>query len=412
MPDKMKSVCFKCRINKWIVDYRGGCAENVSSKSICLSCEQSEKIEKLEKSVRERDCKIKALAKLVDNLAKKVDGLGGGIIADKCENGNSGRIDENVFTVNKGTIRVDAQCQLQPQEMDIGDDELRKIVMENRDNIVESGRDIVEIRQEIASIKEGKEFVQVKGKRPPTRSAVNKGNGIVLTNRYAVLSEEDTSLIGDSVIREQTNNFANKNKQRRIVRSFPGCRVIKVSDEVRKLQPKNRKSCIIAHAGSNDLFLRGTRDGNSEPIVKDLKSLVNAVAEKTDKGIVMGILPRRYASYHTLSKALGINERIKKYCEVKKVEFLDVWNVFMAKWHFFKKDGIHLNEAGHRKLGEILNRECERLTSLDRCSEEASSESSSSQVQDVPEGGALPLILDESSIESLEGSFIGFPKEN
>ena len=103
MPDKMKSVCFKCRINKWIVDYRGGCAENVSSKSICLSCEQSEKIEKLEKSVRERDCKIKALAKLVDDLAKKVDGLGGGIIADKCENGNSGRIDENVFTVSKGT---------------------------------------------------------------------------------------------------------------------------------------------------------------------------------------------------------------------------------------------------------------------------------------------------------------------
>ena len=84
----------------------------------------------------------------------------------------------------------------------------------------------------------------------------------------------------------------------------------------------------------------------------------------------------------------------------------------MAKWHLFKKDGIHLNEAGHRKLGEILNRECERLVSLDRCSAEASSEKSHSQVQDVPEGRALPLVLDESSIESLEGSFIGFPKEN
>ena len=203
--------------------------------------------------------------------------------------------------------------------MDIGVDELRKIVKENRDNIVESGRDIVEIRQEIRSIKEGKEFVQVKGKKPPARSAV-KGNGIVLTNRYAALSEEDTSLIGDSVIREQTNNFANKNKQRRVVRSFPGCKVVKVTEEVRKLKPKNRKSCIIAHAGSNDLFLRSSRDGNSEPIVKDLKTLVDAVAEKTDKGIVMSILPRRYASYHTLSKALGINERIKKYCEVKKVE--------------------------------------------------------------------------------------------
>ena len=158
MPDKMKSVCFKCHINKWIVDYRGECAENVSSKSIYLSCEQSEKIEKLEKLVRERDCKIKALEKLVDYFAKKVDVLEGFKIADKRDNGDSGQTDENAFTVDKGTIRVASQCHLQPQTMNIGDDELRKIVMENRDNIVESGRDIVEMRQEIASIKEKMSF--------------------------------------------------------------------------------------------------------------------------------------------------------------------------------------------------------------------------------------------------------------
>ena len=87
--------------------------------------------------MRERDCKIKALEKLVDNLAKKVDGLGGGKIADKCDHGDSGHTDENAFTVDNGTIRVDTQCHLQPREMDIGDDELWKIVIENRDNIVE-----------------------------------------------------------------------------------------------------------------------------------------------------------------------------------------------------------------------------------------------------------------------------------
>ena len=181
-----------------------------------------------------------------------------------------------------------------------------------------------------------------------------------------------------------------------------------MTDEVRKLKPKNRKSCIIAHAGSNDLFSRSSRDGNSEPIVKDLKAMVNAVAEKTNKGIIVGILPRRYTSYCTLSKALGINERIRKHCDTLKVEFLDLWNVFMTKWHLFKKDGIHLNEAGHRKLGEILNRECKKLANLDSCS----SEESSSQVQEVLEGQAPPLVLDDSSTESLEGSFIGFPKEN
>ena len=410
MPDKikMKSVCFKCRINKWIVDYRGGCAENVSSKSICLSCEQSERMDRLERSLRAKDCKIIALERLINNLSKKEDSLGPGIATDKCENTESGGTDGDVSTVYKDSVRVNAECHEQPQEMEIGVDELRRVVMENRDNIVESGRDIVEIRQEIASIKERNEFLKVKGKKVPTKSAANRGNGIVLTNRYAVLSEEDTSLIGDSMIREQTDNFANKNKQRRIVKSFPGCKAVKVTEEIRKLKPKNRNSCIIAHAGSNDLFSRSSRDGNSEPIVKDLKAMVNAVAEKTNKGIIVGILPRRYTSYCTLSKALGINERIRKHCDTLKVEFLDLWNVFMTKWHLFKKDGIHLNDAGHRKLGEILNRECEKLANLDSCS----SEESSSQVQEVLEGQAPPLVLDDSSTESLEGSFIGFPKEN
>ena len=28
--------------------------------------------------------------------------------------------------------------------------------------------------------------------------------------------------------------------------------------------------------------------------------------------------------------------------------------MFYRNWQFFRKDGIHLNEMGHRKLGEIL----------------------------------------------------------
>ena len=222
-------------------------------------------------------------------------------------------------------------------------EELRGVVMENRDNIVESGRSIVEIRQEIVAIKNGHDFQQVRSKKSAKKTPVKNDKGIVLTNRFAVLSEEETYLIGDSIVREQTENFANKNKQRRKVRSFPGCKVKKVTEEVTKLKPHSGNICIIAHAGSNDLFLRGNREGYSEPIVKDLEKMVTTVAQKTTKGIVMGILPRLRASYCTLSKALGINERTKKYCEAKKVVFIDLWDTFMGKYHYFKKDGIHLN---------------------------------------------------------------------
>ena len=412
MPDRLKSICFRCRVNKWIVDYKGGCAANVSSISICLSCEQSEKIDKLERYVRERDSKIKALEDLVSKLGKKVDNLGETKADDNCESRCSRRAVNDILAVKESNFKNNTQYCMQAREIEAKVDELREVVIENRDNIVESGRDIVEIRQEIVSLKRGNDFQAVKGKKSAKACTVKSDKGIPLTNRFAVLSEEETYLIGDSLIREQTEHFGNKNKRRRTVKSFPGCKIRKVTEEVGKLHPQSGNSCIIAHAGSNDLFSRGTKEGNSEAIVKDFEVMVDKVAEKTSKGLVVGILPRRYANYCTLSKAIGINNRTKKYCDARRVGFLDLWDNFMGKWHYFKKDGIHLNEVGHRKLGEILNQECERLIKLDEDSVKAISEKFLSQFQDVLKSRAAPQVLDRSESENLEGSFLGFTKEN
>ena len=58
---KLKSLCYRCHVNKWIVDFKEGCAANVSSISVCLVCEQAEKISKLEKAMREKDIEIKKI---------------------------------------------------------------------------------------------------------------------------------------------------------------------------------------------------------------------------------------------------------------------------------------------------------------------------------------------------------------
>ena len=278
--------------------------------------------------------------------------------------------------------------------------ELSDIVKENRDTIVESGREIVEIRQEIAAVKSNSEF-RVVGGREAARGFVGSGwGGVALTNRFSVLSQE-TYLIGDSMVGGQTERFANFNKKKRKAKSFPGCRVNKVTEEVEKLEIQSRNSCVIAHVGSNDLNLRGGRVGNSEPIVKDMKRLVNKVSEKTNKGIVVGMLPRSYVSHFALSKAIAINERMKKYCDQKKVEFIDLWGMFVGKRHLFRKDGIHLSEAGQRKFGEILNKECEKVMRSDRIGTRESSEVSPvSRSQGIEEN------------ENLEYSFLGFTQEN
>ena len=68
---------------------------------------------------------------------------------------------------------------------------------ENRDTIVESGREIVEIRPEIAVMKSNSEF-RVVGGREAARGFVGSGwGGVALTNRFSVLSQEETYLIRD-----------------------------------------------------------------------------------------------------------------------------------------------------------------------------------------------------------------------
>ena len=189
--------------------------------------------------------------------------------------------------------------------------------------------------------------------------------------------------------------------EKRKVKSFSGYKTKKIVEEIRKIELQKQNGCIIAHAGSNDLFLQSNKVGNSEPLVKDLKCMVDTIAEKTTRGIVVGMLPRSCVSYHALSKAIGINERIKEHCFKRKVSFMDLWNEFTGKRQLFRKDGIHLNEAGQRRFGELLSRECERVVGTEENGE-------NDCIEELP----TPQVEDTKEDASCENSFIGFPKEN
>ena len=55
-----------------------------------------------------------------------------------------------------------------------------------------------------------------------------------------------------------------------------------------------------------------------------------------------------------------------------------------------RKDGIHLSEAGQRKFGEILNKECEKVMRSDRIGTRESSEvSPASRSQGIEENENL-----------------------
>ena len=82
--------------------------------------------------------------------------------------------------------------------------------MENRNEIVETGRQVIEMREESASSKNNTNFRLVKGKKSPKAKDQDQEQGIALTNQFAVLEDEvdatevETYIIGDSIVGGRT----------------------------------------------------------------------------------------------------------------------------------------------------------------------------------------------------------------
>ena len=395
-PEALKAKCFQCHVNKWCTDFREGCAANISKTSVCMSCLHDKKLETLERKLTGKDAGFEKLIARVEALEGEIGGRNDRVAALERE------LELKDIELKK-VLKDLQELRKGKEEEERRVNSLSKIIEENINIITESGRDIVEIRKKISDSKNDYNFQEViKNKAAKPRKSA-KSCGIPLANRFSILEQEETYLLGDSIVKGQEDYFANKNKRRRKVKSFSGCKTSKVIEEVKKLKLPSRDSCVIAHVGSNDLYLSKNKTGNSEPLVKDLECLVDTVKDKTNKGMIVGILPRCNVSYHALSKAIGVNERIRKYCHKKDVRFLDPWDEYVGKKYYFKTDGVHLNRAGTVKLEDILSRSCENM--LSNC---ASCCDTDVSVRELPTDLAIETNVEENVMPDFEG----FIKEN
>ena len=178
---KLKHCCFRCGINKWIVDYKEGCAADISATSICLFCEmaakiqkQSDKIQKLE----EQEEKIKNVEK--ENLELK-----------------------------QRVVNLEALVK-----------EMKNKHKEMNDDIAENGTGLCEVRKQLTGnvleVNNNRESSCVGKFTRATGRVISKGKCKVSTplavstsNRYSLLSytKEDTILVGDSMVRDQAKYF-------------------------------------------------------------------------------------------------------------------------------------------------------------------------------------------------------------
>ena len=311
---KLKHVCPDCKTNKWIIDYKEGCAADLTRHSICLFCQQAREIEKLKKDNLELKNMVKEIYSQIGEMNKEV-----------VDNGRSIH-------------------------------ELRSQLVAAKPTLVERTPN----KNETENVNKDREemFRKATGRRVTTKKTDKPRSKETLTsNRFSLLAdeEEETVLIGDSMVKSQGEHFGSKNKKKRKVRSYPGANARKILEELGKIEIENKKTTIIVQASGNDLFLRNGNAGSTEPLVKQLENTIETAKKKTNNAIVLGILPRLDVSHFALSKALGINGRLKSICQKKGVRYIDLWDTFYGNRKMYRRDGIHFSEEGMRLYGSQLN---------------------------------------------------------
>ncbi len=187
---------------------------------------------------------------------------------------------------------------------------------------------------------------------------------IPTSNRYNLLCSEEGEaiLVGDSQVRDQERHFGSTGGTKRKVRCLSGRKTKDIRKEVEKIKTRDRSTAIVAQVSGNDLFLKNGNTGNTEEIIIQAMSMVDDLKLKTDRALVIGILPRLKASNHALSKAIGINERLVDLCKSDGgVWFMDPYNLFYGRNDLYLADGVHLNGKGKAVLGDMVNQVLYRL---------------------------------------------------
>lgn len=208
--------------------------------------------------------------------------------------------------------------------------------------------------------------------RPSPRYVTN----IATQNRFSVLevidiedeinseqqeeNETNSLIIGDSLLRglgkhlANNKNSNNNNKGTRpsnTVMVYPGANLKLINKKINENQIPQGKSTLVVNVGSNDIF---HKHAASEEVIQEYEQLIDTIKDRADNAIIVGSLPRMKVGAFSLSRAIGINERIRNLCKNAKIGFVDPWSTFIANGKLYQKDGIHLNSGGCKLLASLI----------------------------------------------------------
>ncbi|XP_069946335.1 uncharacterized protein [Cherax quadricarinatus] len=198
-----------------------------------------------------------------------------------------------------------------------------------------------------------------------------KSADLKVGNRFSVLQDECTSVasegkgttapanegkrilvVGDSQVRYVDRAFCNRNKKMRDRVCFPGAGVGDIVNRLDNIMSGNgNKPIICLSAGGNDIG-----KGRREELLDKYRSAIDFIKSKGGIPIICSILPRRGVGNEWLSRAIGVNCWLDRYCKELAIPFIDNWNNFYGKHDMYARDGVHLSGAGVVALADSIEK--------------------------------------------------------
>ena len=178
--------------------------------------------------------------------------------------------------------------------------------------------------------------------------------------------EPEVIIYGDYRIKFMDRAFCEQNRDSRMRVCLLGAKIKDLSDNFDDVvKGSSPRSVLILHGGVNDV-------GNtlSEELIDTYRTVIakliksgrkeSHLSETKRKGIITGILPKFGAGTEWSSRAIGINERVKRLCKESNMRFLDYWGNFWGKRGLYSINGYHLSRTGVLLLSDLYEKELQQ----------------------------------------------------
>jgi len=167
-------------------------------------------------------------------------------------------------------------------------------------------------------------------------------------------SEEETIVVGTSIIKNMKNEFVLRNPRKRKIINISGASITIIENVVKNMEVKDNNGLICTVAGTVELYETETKP---DDLLHKYRTLIRTMKERSRNVLCIGILPMKTMDMRLRSKAIFINAKIEELCKAENVNFSNFWDHFVDKEYLFRKDGYHLNDVGDARLGRLLDTE-------------------------------------------------------